>query len=496
MLTVVLVVEALIILSILYRIFRAASSPLRSIPGPFLARFTRLWYFGKLHAYNYQETNIALHRRYGRIVRIAPNEYSIDDLDAAKIIYGHGSQFTKSNWYMGFSPSAQGNESIFSERNNAVHAANRRKTAAAYSLSSLLAYEGFVDHCVSLLCQRFEEFAATSKDFQLAHWLQCYAFDVIGCITFEKRFGFLDTGDDIGSIMSSLETQMLWSSLVGVYNEFAFAFWTILEKVAGKGAGFPYVMAWTSAAIDERKALGDGCELQKSCPKSLPMLDKFLNSKCQDPEKFTDWDVIISCLNNTVAGSDTTGISLSAAMCYLMHNPPVLSKLREEVVQACGHDGDITFEKTRQMPYLNAVIKETLRVHPATGMTMPRVVPKGGKEIAGKFFPEGTIVGINSWVAHASESVFGPDAAVFRPERWIELSPEQLSLMERYYMPFGLGSRTCIGKNISLLEMTKLIPTLVRRYDFSIVPGTDWTIKGRWFVKQRDLRCVVVPREF
>ncbi len=65
MLTVVLVVEALIILSILYRVFRAASSPLRSIPGPFLARFTRLWYFGKLHAYNYQETNIALHRRYG-----------------------------------------------------------------------------------------------------------------------------------------------------------------------------------------------------------------------------------------------------------------------------------------------------------------------------------------------------------------------------------------------------------------------------------------------
>jgi len=146
------------------------------------------------------------------------------------------------------------------------------------------------------------------------------------------------------------------------------------------------------------------------------------------------------------------------------------------------------------MPYLQACIKEGLRVHPATGLPLARVVPKGGAIIAGTAFPEGVVVGINSWVAHGNTSVFGPDAKTFRPERWLD-SAEQSAKMERYFIPFGHGSRTCIGKNISLMEISKLIPELVRRFDFALTdPGDKLETENVWFVKQKNFRCRVALR--
>ena len=79
----------------LYFLLQFILDPLRDVPGPFLARFTRLWYFIELYKGSFELTNIELHKKYGPIVRIAPHEYSIDDVDAAKIIYGHGNNFPK-----------------------------------------------------------------------------------------------------------------------------------------------------------------------------------------------------------------------------------------------------------------------------------------------------------------------------------------------------------------------------------------------------------------
>lgn len=82
-------------LLILYHFVQYVIDPLRSIPGPFLARFTRWWYFIEIYNGSFEVTNIELHKRYGPIVRIAPHEYSIDNVDAARTIYGHGNAFIK-----------------------------------------------------------------------------------------------------------------------------------------------------------------------------------------------------------------------------------------------------------------------------------------------------------------------------------------------------------------------------------------------------------------
>ncbi len=80
----------------LFAVFtKVVLDPLRRVPGPLLARFTRFWYLYNIWQGKFERVNIDLHKKYGPVVRIAPNEYSIDDLDAAKIIYGHGNAFSK-----------------------------------------------------------------------------------------------------------------------------------------------------------------------------------------------------------------------------------------------------------------------------------------------------------------------------------------------------------------------------------------------------------------
>lgn len=89
-------------LQVLLRLSRALFSPLKDIPGPFWTRFTSLWYFSRVRHGNFEHENIKLHQKYGSVVRIAPNQYSISDVSAIKTVYGTGSQFAKSAWYDGW----------------------------------------------------------------------------------------------------------------------------------------------------------------------------------------------------------------------------------------------------------------------------------------------------------------------------------------------------------------------------------------------------------
>jgi hypothetical protein len=111
------------------------------------------------------------------VVRIAPNEVSLDDPEAVKVIYGHATEFIKAPWYYasgGIHPEVNGYD-LFTDRDEKRHAANRRKVANAYSMTALLEMEPFVDGCSSLFVTRLGEFADNKSTFDLGHWLQCYA---------------------------------------------------------------------------------------------------------------------------------------------------------------------------------------------------------------------------------------------------------------------------------------------------------------------------------
>lgn len=154
----------------------------------------------------------------------------------------------------------------------------------------------------------------------------------------------------------------------------------------------------------------------------------------------------------------------------------------------------MTFTEAQSLPYLQAVIKETLRIHPAVGMLLERQVPTAGMTADGMYLPEGTTVGVNPWVVARDANVYSnPDE--FRPERWLEADTDHLKLMERNFLAFGAGSRTCTGKAISLVEISKVVPELLRRFDFELVdPEKEWKMHDYFFVWQSGVHCHVSKR--
>lgn len=205
--------------------------------------------------------------------------------------------------------------------------------------------------------------------------------------------------------------------------------------------------------------------------KRKDFLSRFKEARLKDPDFISEKRVLSLTVANMFAGSDTTAITLRAVLYFLLRDPSKMEKLLEELDREskAGHfsrdDALVLWEEARNLPYLGAVINEALRCHPAAGLPLERVVPAHGLSIAGHDLPAGTIVGCSAWVLHRDEEVFGPKATEFRPERWIDASPEQLSRMKNSLFSFGAGSRTCIGKNISLLEMFKLVPALLRTFE-------------------------------
>lgn len=156
----------------------------------------------------------------GSVVRYGPNRFSISSPAASKLIYGSGTDFVKSTWYEGSSSPESGVWNLFGDRDRKRYAANRRQYQGTYSMSGLVNYEVYVNDCADILCQRLSEMSETTNSdgiVDMGHWLQCYAFDVIGKITYSKRLGFLDFGDDVGNVMKKLDGHLAYGSLVGVF---------------------------------------------------------------------------------------------------------------------------------------------------------------------------------------------------------------------------------------------------------------------------------------
>ena len=167
---------------------------------------------------------------------------------------------------------------------------------------------------------------------------------------------------------------------------------------------------------------------------------------CLDREGDAIWTDDLSL---SFAGADTTAIAINSILYHLMLNPNAYSKLSSEIDTAIAKGTlslPIPYAQAIRLPYLKACINEGMRLHPSVGLTMPRIVPAGGATISGFYFPEGYRVGINGAVVQYDKDVFGPDAEVFRPERWLE---GDSSRMEKTMLVFGAGARTCIGKNVS-----------------------------------------------
>jgi cytochrome P450 len=134
----------------------------------------------------------------------------------------------------------------------------------------------------------------------------------------------------------------------------------------------------------------------------------------------------------------------------------VQAKLLEEISNA-SISNPITDAEARKLPYLQAVIKEGLRIFPPVTGFMSKQVPPGGDTIRDLYIPEGTTIGWSPFGLMRNEKLWGPDAKVFRPERWFEGTQEEIQSKEMdAEMCFGYGKYQCLGKNIATIELNKI----------------------------------------
>ncbi|MCJ1230031.1 hypothetical protein MMC12_006702 [Toensbergia leucococca] len=150
---------------------------------------------------------------------------------------------------------------------------------------------------------------------------------------------------------------------------------------------------------------------------------------------------------------------MRATLLYVLTNPTVYLKLRKEILSATSdpaRSGPIQLLEALKMPYLQACIKEGLRIFPPVTALRERVVPSRGDEICGIYVPQGVNIGLNTKGLLRNKNIFGRDSDVFLPERWLDQDIERLASMDRVYgLVFGAGSTRCLGVRIATMSLNK-----------------------------------------
>lgn len=204
-----------------------------------------------------------------------------------------------------------------------------------------------------------------------------------------------------------------------------------------------------------------------------------------------------------IAGADTTAITMRALFYYCLKDQRVWNKLQDEVRERFPPNEPAAIVDARQSPYLEAVINETLRYHPAVSMTMERIVPEGGLNLPdGSHVPAGSFVGMNPYIVGRNKSIFGEDADTFKPDRWLKQKGEsEVAFQQRMQrfgtatLTFGGGSRICLGRNLSVMEVFKVVPTLISTFDIELEdPNEVWWSSARWFYRTSGVKTIMKPR--
>ena len=290
------------------------------------------------------------------------------------------------------------------------------------------------DKCMS----KFREYAKSGASVNMSEWASYFTFDVISQLGMGGALGFLNKGGDVSEVITSvhagsglsfygfhhitdLDRSLVMSSMGHVPLQMWW-FWNPLSRWALENFGgeklnaFPNFLKWLTGRIVDR--MGNGPPSNRK-----DMLQHFIEMKGKsDSESATKDDILVEAVIVLGAGADTTSIAILAVLGALATHPEILPRLQEEVDETYTrlglepHDG-VSYNDAIKLPYLSAVIRESMRLHPSLSFQLPRYAPVGGIHIGKHFLPEGTYVGINATAMNRSREIFGQDAGEFVPER-------------------------------------------------------------------------------
>lgn len=332
------------------------------------------------------------------------------------------------------------------------------------------------------------------------NWFNYLAFDIIGDLAFGRPFGMLEKGQDMAEIRKTPSSPITYAPAVEVLNRrgevsgtlgimpglkpyakylpdpFFSKGLTAVEDLAG------IAVARVGARLDAEKK---GNENER-----VDLLARLMEGRDEKGEKLGRAELTAEAQTQLIAGSDTTSNTSCALLYWVLKTPGVLQKLQRELDNAIPdtQDGAPSFVQVKDLKYVQNVINETLRIHSTSSLGLPRVVPPSGVTFDGRFFPGGTVLSVPAYTIHHSKAIWGEDADEFVPERWDRVTEKQ----KNAFIPFSYGPRSCVGRNVAEMELTLIVSTVFRRYEFLLEQDELRTREG--FLR-KPLECWVGIRK-
>ncbi|KAJ5166639.1 uncharacterized protein N7482_005420 [Penicillium canariense] len=420
----------------------------------------------------------------GPIARVAPRVL----ITSSPEVWMHVNNkpgYKRSDWYYTAVRIEHRRDNVFSQTDNAKHERRRKQMAPGYSGRENPHLEESVDErlhdFLNLIRSKYVSSDHRVVPMDLAKKVQYFTLDVISSVGLGTAFGMLQRDEDVDDYLQSSE-----EGLAIANTALAMGFsWIAQAPFIGRfiapspkdNNGFGKMMAACFRLVDERAA--------SSADEQSDMLASFMRHGLAGDELRSE------ALEQIIAGSDTTAGAIRGILLHLMTNPRVYLRLQREIDDAVRRDrapstggGLISAAQARQLPYLQAVIREALRVWPPVVNIFPRDVPTGGDTLVvdgeSVFLPGGVCIGYSAYAMHQSEQIYGKDAKAFRPERWLKSDPALLDVMVRTNdLIFGHGKFQCLGKAVAQIEIGKTVFELLRNFDLALItPTRPWDARN------------------
>ncbi|KAF4944541.1 hypothetical protein FSARC_14648 [Fusarium sarcochroum] len=459
-----------IILASLYVVSKVLHSlffhPLRSYPGPILNRISILPFLYWLSSGTLPYHVADLHGRYGRVIRIAPNELAFCDPRAWRDIYSRqGAGRLECPHDMDYYNGTRQSQASIIACEREEHDAIRKKMNIGFSDHALKTQEPEIQRYIDLLVQRLTTHSSNGQSVNLRDWIAYTTFDLIGKLTFGSDFGCLESNAYHSWI------RLIIGHVKGLATLFAMSRLGILTTVSS-------LMTKLGIGNDKRQLhlqLTEEKTKQRLALKAshLGFLDGLVDSDIPFEQLKRNAALLI------VAGSETTATLLTGALFLVGTHPEVYEKLQTEVRSRFTSASDINFKSVNELQYMLAVLNETLRHYPPVAVNSPRRVDQPETKIAGYDVPVGTTVGVWQWALYHDPALFA-DPHCFDPDRFYDRSNSKyandcLSAVK----PFLIGPRNCLGQNLAILEMRAILARLIWEFDIKISEESRGWLKNQ-----------------
>lgn len=460
----------------------------RSIPGPWLHKLTSIPYLFHMLRGAGDTYADKLHRTYGPLVQVAPRHISVNDVAGVRDVFAVSRRLDRPDPLPFFHN--YGAENLVSTVDGDVHQDRRRPLRNIYAAKvahSQALTRVIMDTTRGMLKLAKKDTGSDKAGVEIRHIVQLALYDIMSFVVYgaDHKLNLVGDAEQRRAMQVDIDFQeerQLSSAAGFVFILPQLALWLRRLGLAPKPVDGHFYIDLFSDRLT-KKALASLQETEKpSPPEDYECLMQRLYTHFQESggpsAAVPSLEYILSdSLDNFWAGVSTTSDGLSPLFRYLSlpENVERQQRLREEIRQACANTGissplELSAEQLRQLPYLEAVIKETLRLHPPIPFSMERLVAQreGSVNVKGYTIPAGWKISSQAMYMQRKEQVF-EDAEEWVPERWcdtrengdetdgLEMSRQVGKDMRAHFFAFGTGPRMCLGINIAWSMMRGLV---------------------------------------